>query len=152
MSTQLPPVIERCLQQAEQRRRWRMALAGLVRSWWIAVGCLLVVMALDVLLRVSEVQRSWLSVLWWLTTCGVVGYAVIRPLLRRRSMVQIAHDVERLHPQGKDDLLASAVALRDTTATGVSQWMVERTVAQAAQLATSIDARQLIRVARVDVA
>ena len=141
---QLPAAISDAIAAFERRRRLVLVLRGVGEAAVVQVGALIVVAAVDQFAHPALATRVVLSSTAWLAGGAVLVWRGLVPALARRDPLASAHALERAAGGTLAERLSSALQLTATPAVGVSVWMINRTVALAAQAAATLDPVHLV--------
>ena len=140
----LPTAISDAIAAFERRRRLVLLLRGIGEAAVIQVGALTVVALVDQFANPALGTRVALSLSAWCVGGSVLVWRGLVPALARRDALVSAHALERAAGGVLAERLTSAIELTATPAAGVSVWMINRTVALAAQAAATLDPVRLV--------
>ena len=142
--TSLPPILSRTLASFASGERRMLVLRGVGEAVLVQIIGVSTVAALDALLHPSAGWQWVLSGAVYGATGVVLIARVLLPLIRQRTQAQVALALEKRAGKDLDEQLSSAVELASRPDPGVSAWMIERTIALAAQRAAQVDVPTLI--------
>ena len=111
----VPEPIVRTLRRLIRRTRWLIVLRGLCAVATMAVGALLVVMAIDATVTLFALWARWaLSLSAYVLTGAVAAWFLVRPLAHSFTLAGIARAIELRHPE-LQERISSAVELLTST-------------------------------------
>jgi len=128
----------------ERRRRAVLLAQAFGEALVVEIGALTLVALVDHLAHPAPVTRIALSAGAWIAGGTVLAWRGLIPALVRRDAVVSAQALERAAGGALDERLSSALALATASTSGVSVWMINRTVALAAQAAAAVQPRRLV--------
>ncbi len=138
-----PTILIESLESVRRRVRWLGFLFGVGLVLTAAVVLLLTAVAFDYLLNLPALPRL---VLVLLATAGV-GYAlwhwIIRSLLAKLTLTDVAGRIEQTYPQFQDRLRSTVDILGGKNLPG-SKVMKQRVVSEASRLTQSLDLNQVV--------
>ncbi len=132
----LPSIIAERLRRYERGRKMVQFLRGLAEVLLVFCAGLLLVALLEWLFKPPYSGRRWLSALNYAAVAGLFVYRVLWPLARRRSLREVAASFEAAADGQFRERVLSAVEMAGTapeSQPGVSAWMMQRTIALAAE-------------------
>lgn len=139
----VPAVLAQLLGAVERRRRRLALLHGAAAAAVAVVVGATILAVIDAVALPSTEVRRWLSVSLYAAGAVIVIWLGVRPWLRRRNPAAVARAVERVGAVD-DEQLSAAVELAAERPSGVSAWMVDRTIALASNAAAGVDPRRVV--------
>ena len=135
----LPVVLHQTLLAYAARQRRILVLRGLGETAMAQIIGLAGVAAIDATVHPGHGAHWALSAAAYAAAGSVLVVRVVLPLVARPRLVAHALEIESRSGGRLEERLSSAVELAGQPAGGVSTWMIERTIALAAQEAASLD-------------
>nr|MBA2479348.1 hypothetical protein [Planctomycetota bacterium] len=139
----LPPALTATIAAFAARRRRLQVMRGSGDAI-VTIGIGIAVLAtIDALALPGYGPRLAMSLLVLAAGLGVAALRFLKPLIRPPTRVELARALERA-AGGLDERLSAAIELSLSPNSGVSNWMVERTIALAALDAATLDVHELV--------
>lgn len=136
------PILQKISNLRSQLTRW-ILVRGIGHWLLIAVGVLLVDMALDRLFKMDFAQRAVMLGLIGILMAVVLFWKLIKPLWLRPSDEALLYEVERKHPELQESLLSAHQLDKQSrtveSTTGVSRELVDLTIQKGFADAAKID-------------
>ena len=138
---QLPEIIEDLL-SAYARRRRRLKLSRAIgETVLVFITCLVVAAVADWVLQPGSTALTLITLALYVSAGATLLVRGVLPLVRRLAPSKLAMEIEHCAGGRLDERLSSAVELAQRPDPNVSQWMIERTVALAANEAATLNAQ-----------